>query len=257
MLVTLIAPLAVAAARPTQPGMHPLLEPMSAAETAGADATESTRSCTVDMSWCVGFDPDAGSFVSISSPSGEAFRVDLEAEDEAFAGGYHRPWPNIVRLNDGALVGVETDFVTGFSGGGGQTTGLILIAIRAEGKPRIVLHVPTGGSFMIRACFSEKDMKQRAGACHDEYAFKGDLGLTGTMSDGMPVFRYTTRATSFPGHVSRSKDSLAANPLRKKDLRTVIDTGCTYERIFRFDTGSGQYQPDTPLPDCSDYTAIE
>ena len=36
-------------------------------------------------------------------------------------------------------------------------------------EPPPLLTVPNGGSVMIRACFGERDMRQRAGACHDLY----------------------------------------------------------------------------------------
>ncbi len=114
-----------------------------------------------------------------------------------------------------------------------------------------VLTVPWLGSAMIRACFSEQDIKQRAGACHDEYGFSAKLGLE-TAAEGMPVLRYQTVATRFPAGVSRFEDSLAKGPLKKKDLRTEQDTACSYTRLFRF--AEGMFHPDQALPDCAGYT---
>ena len=106
------------------------------------------------------------------------------------------------------------------------------------GQPPVeVLSVPQSGHASIRACFSERDMKQRADACHDEYTFDATLTLSGTSAAGMPVLRYRSKATSLPGRVSRSKDSLGAQPLRQRDLVTVTDPQCSYQRLYRFSAG--------------------
>ncbi len=63
--------------------------------------------------------------------------------------------------------------------------------------------------------FSEQDMKQRAGACHDEYGFSARLGLD-PVAEGMPVLRYQTVATRFPAGVSRFEDSLAQGPAEEE-----------------------------------------
>lgn len=107
---------------------------------------------------------------------------------------------------------------------------------------------------MIRACFNELDMKRRGGACHDEYNFDAALTLAGRLKSGMPVFRYRSKATSFPGPVSRSKDSLARRPLRKRDVITVTDPQCSYQRMYRFDPKARRYVAESPPPDCSNYT---
>jgi hypothetical protein len=115
------------------------------------------------------------------------------------------------------------------------------------------MNVPISASVMIRACFSEENMKQRAGACHDEYTFNATLTPDKLSTTDMPTLYYRTTATSFPGHVSRSKDSLGERPLRKEDLVTVTDTRCSFERIWRFDPIAQIYQSNKPVPDCSDY----
>jgi hypothetical protein len=94
-------------------------------------------------------------------------------------------------------------------------------------------------------------VKQRAGACHDEYGFSAKLALD-TAAEGMPVLRYQTVATRFPAGVSRFEDSLAKGPLKKKDLRTEQDPACSYTRLFRF--AEGMFHPDQALPDCAGYT---
>lgn len=163
-------------------------------------------------------------------------------------------WPVLVRFDGGVLAGVQTQERTMYSGGGASATTLHLIAFLPSQPPFEVLSVPQSGGATIRACFSERDMKQRAGACHDEYSFGASLALTGASAAGMPVLRYRSKATSFPGRVSRSKDSLAARPLRQRDLVTVTDPQCSYQRLYRFAPQARGYVPDTPAPDCSDYT---
>jgi len=51
-----------------------------------------------------------------------------------------------------------------------------------------------------------------------------------------------------------STASPACAPLRKQDLRTQTDRTCSYQRVLRFD--GGRYQPDTPLPECGEFTAL-
>ena len=163
-------------------------------------------------------------------------------------------WPQLIRFEGGILAGVRTQVVTGYSGGGASATTLHLIAFQPGQPPFEVLSVPEHANVMIRACFSERDMEQRAGACHDEYNFEATLVPIGSSAAGMPVLRYRSTATSFPGPVSRYRDSLAARPLRKSDIVTVTNSRCSYERLYRFAQESRAYVPDTPLPECSDYT---
>lgn len=163
-------------------------------------------------------------------------------------------WPNLIRFQDGILAGIETQVNAMYSGGGGRSTTLHLIAFLHGQAPFEVLSVPHSAKVMIRACFSESDMRQRAGACHDEYSFDASLALTGASSAGMPVLRYRSKATSFPGAVSRSKDSLTGHTLRKRDLVTLTNPQCSYQRLYRFAPETKIYVADTPPPDCSDYT---
>ncbi|MFN7109527.1 MAG: hypothetical protein ACK4MY_15005, partial [Brevundimonas sp.] len=168
----------------------------------------------------------------------------------------YQPWTGLVRLADGGfLAGVEAGASSMYSGGGGQASELRLYRLDAAGAAgdAPVLTVPIRGSLMIRACFSEADMKQRAGACHDEYSFDATLKTAGG-SDALPMLDYEAVATAFPRGVSRSEDSLEDAPLTKADLVAEQDPKCSYQRRFVFDAAAGVYQPDRPLPDCSDYT---
>jgi hypothetical protein len=95
-------------------------------------------------------------------------------------------------------------------------------------------------------------MKQRAGACHDEYEFNAELKAEGDAFP--PRLTYASTATTFPGRVSRSEDSLAKPPLKPKDLVKAVDAECSVRRVFTFDPAANAYVPDAPLPDCGDYT---
>ena len=187
-------------------------------------------------------------------PANALYRLtDLPSAEE---GSSPQPqlWSKVIRFEGGILAGLETQETSMYSGGGASSTTLHLIAFLPGEAPFEVLSVPQSANVMIRACFSERDMKQRAGACHDEYNFNASLALTGASVAGMPVLRYHSKATSFPGPVSRSKDSLEGRPLRKRDIVTVTNSGCSYQRLYHFDPETRSYVPDTPPPDCSDYT---
>lgn len=169
-------------------------------------------------------------------------------------------WPHMLSLIDakqGLIVGIEEDVQAMYSGGGANASTLHLLHLYPASnsvKIREVLALPTYGSALIRACFAEQDYKQRRGACHDEYEFKSKLYLYKQQDAGFPKLIFQTRATSFPGHVSRLTDSLASPPLKKKDLVKVVDPECTFHRIFSFDLATGVYIPNKELPACENYT---
>ena len=212
------------------------------------------RACTADGAWCVGLVQDEEPIVRPIVRAAGALPPGLEAS--AGAVETFQPWTHLARLSDGDfLAGVEVGFSSMYSGGGGQATELRLYRLDANGDAgeSPVLVVPIRSSLSIRACFSEEDMRQRAGACHDEYGFDAVLTAAGE-AGGMPVFDYVTTATAYPRGASRSEDSLEKPPLKSADLVTVRDPKCSYRRRFTFDAVAGEYRPDSALPDCSDYT---
>ena len=185
---------------------------------------------------------------------GDASLADKPADSEVES--FH-PWTGLIRLGDGgALAGVQVETRSMYSGGGGQATELRLYRLDARGDAAStpVLSLPIQGSLMIRACFSEQDMTQRAGACHDEYGFEGVLTVEAGAGETLPVLTYATTATAYPRGASRSEDSLEKPPLKPADLITVRDPKCSFTRRFTFDAAAGEYRPDRKLPDCSDYT---
>ena len=215
------------------------------------------RACTSDGAWCVGLVKEMRDGEQVVRPilrTPDALPSQAGGGDDAVA--YFKPWSRLLRLaDDGVLAGVQVETSSMYSGGGGQATELRLYRLNAQGDagPSPVLTVPTGAELTIRACFSEADMKQRAGACHDEYGFEAQLTATGEAGT-LPVLDYVTTASAFPRGVSRSEDSLEKPPLTSADLVIVNDPKCSFTRRFTFDASAGEYRPDSTLPDCSDYT---
>ena len=243
------------------------------------DRDASPRYCTADHQWCVRTRADGEDGTTqlevehqVAGEAAPRMRfVPLTALD---ASGSARPWPFIVRMAPGigaprvpadpaqaqlqnVLVGVLDEATTGYSGGGASASEVRLARIYHQDDgvqvDADVLVLPADGSAMIRACFSEADRTQRAGACHDEYSFSAELTLD-PAGQGMPVLRYRTTATRYPAGVSRREDSLAKPPLRRKDLRTETVAACSFLRVLHFD--GARYQPDAPLPDCAHYSAL-
>ena len=215
------------------------------------------RACTADGPLCVGLTQQTrdGELVVtpvIRAPDGlPAAPNEASREIENY-----KPWNGLIRLADGGfLAGVERESRSMYSGGGGQATELRLYRLDADGEAGAapVLTVAIQGSLMIRACFSEEDMTRRAGACHDEYSFAATLSASDA-AGAMPVLTYETTATAYPRGASRSEDSLEKPPLKPADLVAARDPKCSVTRRFTFDAKAGEYRPDSPLPDCSDYT---
>lgn len=230
---------------------------------------DDNRACTADAAWCVGLaqdapraamEPGAGGETApvirpVVRPRGE--QLPEPPQTDNLERETYQPWDGLVRLSDGGfLAGVEAGASAMYSGGGGQSWELSLFRLNGEGEagPAPILTAPLAGSLIIRACFSEKDMTQRAGACHDEYSFEATLTLAPNAPGAMPIFDYVTTATAYPRGVNRNKDSLTMRPLTRRDLVAERDPECSYQRRFTFDEATGVYQPDKPLPDCSAYT---
>ncbi|MCR0984200.1 hypothetical protein NRP21_19265 [Roseomonas pecuniae] len=216
-------------------------------------------SCTRNRRWCVLLDePDEGGAVRPVVSAGGAVRAapPPPAEEPSTEESY-AVWPALVTLRDGGfLAGVQVRTGTSYSGGGGSATELRIFHVSSDGTVAAEpsLSVPLQGSLMIRACFSERDMQRRRGACHDEYGFSARIGLAPGAAASLPILTYTTEAWTFPRGVSRSADSTRMPPLRPGDLVRHRDPACSFTRRFRFNAAAAAYRPDTALPECSDYT---
>ncbi|MBC2670748.1 hypothetical protein ACFOON_12825 [Novosphingobium piscinae] len=219
------------------------------------------RHCTASGDWCValGFEDEAIVATVTTPATGASHRIVLPdpPHDSGFDHSELTVWPVLIRLGGGGeMFGVITEERAMLSGGGASAARLSLYRAAGDGPAEPAIDLPWDANALIRACFSEKDVRQRRGACHDEYGYAASLELAPGGTPGAPVLRYRALATSYPGAVSRGADSLAARPLRKGDLVRVTDPACTFTRLLRFDPATGRFTPEAPLPDCSDYRAL-
>ncbi len=145
-----------------------------------------------------------------------------------------------------------------YSGGGGNGSRLHLLRLdTTPSNTRLgdeVLDVVWDSSLMIRACFSEQDMKDRREACHDDYNFTGSAVRRARRKPAnyrrSPIVRSRP-----PFRVLRAGHrTTAANASRPADLVHEKDPECSYERTLRYNPATSRYEMDRPAPDCSDYT---
>lgn len=224
------------------------------------DTTQPERTCIADKSWCLTLvegEEAPGIRVDDGTPEKVIPLPKLRTEG-GFDHAFYSVWPfRIPAGGNGAyLIGVVHEERTMYSGGGAHASTLTLFQVFAAREFAQVMSVPWDSGSMIRACFGEKDFRDRRGACHDEYDYTATLTSSGVDAAGYPVLAYRARATSFPGNVSRSADSLAKGRLRKKDIVRIENDDCTFTRTFRYDATTGEYAPDSPLPECEDYTGL-
>ncbi|NIJ35604.1 hypothetical protein FHR22_000253 [Sphingopyxis panaciterrae] len=175
-----------------------------------------------------------------------------------------RLWPHLVSVRGGDdgqgleyLVGVITEQRAMYSGGGGSGGRLHLLrfgmAPHAIALSDEVLDIEWDSSLMIRACFSEQDMEDRLGACHDEYSFTGALAAAAPGGGELPSLTYRTTATAYPQSSRRSEDN-SGTKLKKSDLTKWKDPECSYTRMLHYNPATARYEMDRAAPDCSDYT---
>ncbi|HST36724.1 MAG TPA: hypothetical protein VLK25_08870 [Allosphingosinicella sp.] len=238
--------------------IEPLMAQRQVAPSAGAEPLPATV-CNGARFWCATVRRDGAEgpwtlLVYSAGLGGAPRRLTLPqaAEDETELA----VWPFLVREADGALlVGIKWYRRTMYSGGGAGAERLQLLRLAGAAAPVAVLEAPSEGSSMVRACFSQEDMRSRRRACHDEYEFSGTLTLDPATTAGRPHFILTTMARTYPGRLAREEDSAERPPLRRRDLVWWRDPDCSYTRRFAPDA-AGLYAPDAPLPACSDYLDI-
>jgi len=251
MMLSLI--LAAAAAGPAASGPDPMIALV---------AGEGGSQCLPDRSLCLDIpaveDGEATEAVlRVSTPGAESASLPLPDLGEAET---VRLWPHLIASGSGVrhyLVGILTGQSTMYSGGGGSASQLHLLELDgAPAAPMLggeALLVPWEASLMIRACFSEEDMKDRLEACHDEYDFGATLAVASMGGGTFPTLSYRAVATAFPRTSRRSTDN-SVKPLTRADLVRARDPACTYDRVLRYDSAISRYEMDRPAPDCSDYT---
>lgn len=239
MTAILMLAAALAATSPAAQTFEPLTQ-------AGKDAPF----CTADGGVCVAGTPEGAFTVTSGGKAAAQWTAEKSEKSDQF-----RPLPRLLRLKDGALlVNVGVRRTQMYSGGSAEVIFQRLVLVRAGRQPLNVLEVPYSSDISIRACFGEKDAKQRLDACSDQYTLDGTLKTVAGGRGALPNLSLDVRSTSFPRGVSRDADSLALPPLRKADLAEQVNTACTYRRSYVFDPATNAYKADAPLPACKDFT---
>jgi hypothetical protein len=219
--------------------------------------------CTPGREWCAQLVRDGESWrlalIERGGANGAGRRIAFEPPDRDVGEPFFAVWPHLIRDADGAVtIGLLAGRRTGFSGGGAMATRLILVRVEpGASAATAVLTVPVQGSAMIRACFSEEDMRRRRQACQDDYEFVGTLALAPGAADRPPRLLFETRARTYPGDVTRWEDSAERPRLQRRDLVWANHAGCSYRRTFGFDPAAGRYVADSALPDCSQFLVGE
>jgi len=200
------------------------------------------RHCTADGAWCVV--PFDGGFVADNRGVLKPLPIEAFSDNEELA-----VWPHAIVRNGSVLLGVTRRISSMYSGGGASSYSLSLFEVGNGAAPaQLVLEDgPWRGDVMIRACFGERDMRTRRGACHDEYRFSATYapGPNGTLT-------YASVAESYPAGVRRMEDNTQRRVTRR-DLRWERDDACSVTRTLTRDA-NGVFQFDAPLPECTDYT---
>ena len=233
-------------------------------------ADEGEAQCLPDRSLCLEVQgertDEGGRNLLISSPaSDDAEKVSLPLA-HGTDGSDVSLWPKLIpvqrtsedgtRLPPEYLVGVIEEQRAMYSGGGGSGGRLHLLRLgmapHATGL-REVFEVVWDSSLMIRACFSDQDMEDRLGACHDEYDFKGTLAAAPNDGGELPALTFRSFATAYPLTSRRTEDN-SGQKLKKSDLARWSDPECSYTRTLRYNPATLRYEMDRAAPDCSVYT---
>jgi hypothetical protein len=268
------------------PRMEPLIEVSATAPaTDSPDAVSPNTLCTKDKRWCAFLSRDVDlNTTTLNIYNGQLLPLIKDGRSYARDVGTYpvsnmvgdgesasvNIWPNIIRqptlrtdglkLNETINIGIELGQSTGYSGGGAQSSSLQLYQLgpNIDGSmPEpinfgMILDVPLSGHKMIRACFSEMDLKKRRGMCHDEYDFDATLKLGKTMPGGAPQIIYQSKAITTPGSSRLSQDN-TERQLSVADLKPRKDGKCSYRRIYTYNGEFGSYFTPQQIPDCSDY----
>ena len=248
----MLLPFLLAAAAPTDGAVVALVK-------------DGERQCLPDRSLCLEIPVieegggNAAALIVTSPVEGTSTNVTLPAFHESEK---QELWPNLIAAKGGDgkpryLVGVLGRVNTMYSGGGGSGSRLHLYefgaAPGATGFGAEVLDIVWDSSLMIRACFSEQDMKDRLEACHDEYDFAATLSAAADDGGWWPALTYRAAATAFPRTSRRSEDN-SAMKLKRADLVRAPDPLCSYDRVLHYNPATSRYEMDRPAPDCTDYT---
>ena len=193
--------------------------PAARADVLTPDTGNPSRLCVADKTWCASIIEDKAAPGILIEDNGTTRTINLPVlpAEGGFGGNSYHLWPMRIPFGDKGdyLIGSVREERTMYSGGWANASDLTLHLVTPLVKAVGVLTVPWESRSAIRACFGEKDFRQRAGACHDEYNYLPEIVPIDGQVGGSPLLRYKAKATSYPGPVSRSADSLTAKRLRK------------------------------------------
>jgi len=182
------------------------------------------RFCTADSAWCVvALGEDA--FVAVNRGLIKPLPIEPNGEEELSI------WPHAIVHGGNVLFGVTRRISTMYSGGGASATTLTLYEVTSgpEAARAVLEDAPWRANVMIRACFSEQDMRTRRRACHDEYRFSATYTPA---ADG--TLTYASVAESYPAGMRRMEDNTGRR-LTRRDLRWERDDACSVTRTLTRD----------------------
>lgn len=228
------------------------------------------KSCTEERDWCLKLvweeNPEHTRYTVVINHGAVEAEYDLPDDLTEIGNVTFNFWQNPVAFQtidnaDALLFGIIGNASEGYSGGGASAHMMQLY--RAEvgkGNSLIVTPlediVPFGGSALIKACFSEEDMKLRRDMCHDDYMLSVTIKPTGAMQNGLPELLYVSQATVTPGFASRwedNSDKARLKRMKPKDFKTRVDDRCSYTVKMRADPDRQRYALN--FRDCSEFTA--
>lgn len=230
-----------------------------AALSAGADEIEALRQsndgvtlCDRSGQWCMRTDPRHGPML-LNDTDAEPLMNAAELSEAGTA----RIWPHLIPIDrNRAIIGIQQSKAGGYSGGGFNVDHLKLYSVTA-GEPRAVapvLDIPISAELSIRACFSTDDVEKRHGFCHDEYSYDGRIQATGRKTYDVPDLLLRTTASRRPAGISRLAETKLVAPLTEEQIAGRGDAECSFSAVFSWDLDSASYRPESPIPDCSEFT---
>ena len=211
--------------------------------------------CNEQTDWCVGIDKQ-GPFVTSRTFRKERWLWDAPDVPNDFSA--FKVWPHLIRTaEDRAFVGVIGTETTPIATGNGSLarSDLYLYEVRLDGPiegSNSVFELPVATQAKVSACASRVEKNKRSDQCTDQYTYQAEVKAVGNKD--YPDLRVTTQATRFPAGVSRFKDSSALPALTPDQLKPQADQTCSYTVTYVWDKSSSTYEPNKPLPNCSEFT---
>ena len=141
-------------------------------------------------------------------------------------------------------------FVGDARGWSSITTSLLYRYDPAATDARLVLDLPVSSTLTTYPCPGARHGE--TARCVIDHVFGAGLVFDAENREGPPRFVVTASAEIAPGpHVRRPAPG-ASLPYQRE-----ADPACAYRRLYIFDSATGRYAPDTPVPDCRRYFELD